>query len=76
MNLVYILVVIYGIFYYEGYVNLNLVIIKLFYEVLKIYLENIFIDYVDIWVWGNSGYFIDGKGVYVLDKNVSSFFDF
>ncbi|AUS73698.1 hypothetical protein [Lactiplantibacillus plantarum] len=76
VNLAYISVAIYGIPHHEGYVNLNLAITKLFYEVLKIHPENIFIDYADIRAWGNSGYFIDGKGVHVPDKNASSSFDF
>ncbi|RRK11459.1 hypothetical protein D1831_01845 [Lactiplantibacillus garii] len=66
--LAYVSVAIYGTPNHEGYVELNLAMTKLFYQVLHIQPENLFIDYEDIKVWGTSGYFIDEQGVHVPDE--------
>lgn len=63
--LAYLSVAIYGTASHEGYDDLNLAITKLFYEVLHVQPENLFVDYEDIQAWGTSGYFIDAQGLHV-----------
>lgn len=57
--LAYISVAIYGTADHQGYDRLNLAITELFYKVLHVNPENLFIDYEDIKSWGTSGYFIE-----------------
>lgn len=63
--LAYISVAIYGTPDHPRYPELNLAITQLFYEVLKIQPDHLFIDYDDIKSWGTGGYFIDEYGAHL-----------
>ncbi|MGP4115644.1 hypothetical protein ACS4N0_00575 [Levilactobacillus zymae] len=65
--LAYLSVAIYGTPHHEGYPDLNLAITKLFYDVLHVQPDNLFIDYQDVMAWGTNGYFIDEQGIHVPD---------